>query len=61
MHEQWSVEVLADRLRSADLRGDTLGLAHGLPRLYRELAAAVGAAEAGRRFDRVLAVALATT
>lgn len=56
-----SIEVLTARLAATDLRGGVLEIAEELPRIYRDLADALGPAEAYRRFDTALVRALATT
>lgn len=56
-----SIEMLTARMAAFDLRCSVLEVAEELPRIYRELADALGPAEAGRRFDTALTQALATT
>lgn len=54
-----SIEVLTARLAAADLRGGVLEIAEELPRIYRDLAEALGPVEAHHRFDTALQQALA--
>lgn len=56
-----SIEMLTVRMAAFDLRCSVLEVAEGLPRIYRELADALGPAEARRRFDTALTQALAAT
>jgi hypothetical protein len=56
-----SIEMLTARLAAVDLRCSVLEVAEELPRIYRDLADALGPAEAGRRFDTALTRALAAT
>ncbi|WP_052665398.1 hypothetical protein [Nitriliruptor alkaliphilus] len=56
-----SIEMLTIRLAAVDLRCSVLEVAEELPRIYRDLADALGPAEAGRRFDTALTRALAAT
>jgi hypothetical protein len=52
--DQHSVESVAARIAAVDPRGGTLEVAGTLPRIFKELVAVLGPAEAGRRFDEAL-------
>jgi len=56
-----SIEMLTVRLAAVDLRTAVLEVAEELPRIYRDLADALGPAEARHRFDTALTRALAAT
>lgn len=56
-----SIETLTERLSAVDLRCSVLEVAEELPRIYRDLADALGTAEARRRFDTALTRALEAT
>lgn len=53
-----TIDALTTRMLGLDLRGSTVDLARELPAIHRQLVAAVGAAEAQRRFDAALRAAV---
>lgn len=56
--QPWSIDDVTDRIVAIDPTGPVLEAGVALRDLHRQLVAALGADEAGERFDGALAVAL---